>query len=517
MKSARLCLLALSAPLLVCCKVGPNFVPPHEPVPEHYAGAANGEAGAENGAPGAAAPQPSSDASPEAFWWREFRDGELDRLIEQTVQGNLDLKAAYLRIVEARIQVQSARAQGLPSLNASAAYTREQLGLAGILKSRGLSNSGPAASATAQQLIASLEQPVNLYQLGFDASWEIDLFGKVRRAVEAADARSAGAIESRNDLLVSLEAEVAQTYFQLRAAQVLQRITRDLISAQREIADLTNDRHMHGLAGEPDVDSARAQLANLESQLPPYEQMIATSKHALAVLTGRTPEALDAEFGATGELPELPQRIPVGVPSTLARRRPDIRNSETSLHAATAEVGVSVASLFPDVSIAGTYGLRNIGTRYLLDWQSRFYTFGPSVSLPIFHGGALVANVRLSRAQAAEAALAYRKTVLNALQEVEDALTAVHEDANRIESLKDTVGADHRALEVELDAYRHGVISYINVLTVQLQESQAREQLAQAALTQSTDLVKLYKALGGGWENAPGAAAVAESAAAHSE
>jgi NodT family efflux transporter outer membrane factor (OMF) lipoprotein len=472
--------------------VGPNFTAPNEPVPSQYAGAA----------PRPGEPRPASDAAPPTLWWREFHDDELNRLVEQAARGNLDLKAAYVRIVEARVQVQAARAQGLPSLKGAASYTREQVGLAGILKAQGVTT-GPTTSATEKALISSLESPVNLYQLGFDASWELDLFGRVRRAVEAANAQSVGAVESRNDALVSLEAEVAQTYFQLRGGQVLEQITRDLIGAQREIVDLTDDRYKHGLAGEPDVDSARAQLANLESQLPPFEQQIGTSKHALAVLTGREPEALDSEFGASGELPKMPALIPVGLPSTLARRRPDIRRAEAALHAATADVGVSVAALFPDVSLSGTFGVRNVGTRYLFDWDSKFYTFGPNISVPLFQGGALVANVRLSRAQAEEATLNYRKTVLNALQEVEDALIALHQDAERAAALEETVGADQRALDVDTNAYRHGVISYIDVLTVQLQAVQARQSLAQVLITQSTDLVRLYKALGGGWENAP--------------
>jgi NodT family efflux transporter outer membrane factor (OMF) lipoprotein len=321
--------------------------------------------------------------------------------------------------------------------------------------------------------------------------------------VEAADARSTGAIESRNDLLVSLEAEVAQDYFQLRAAQVLRTIIDDQIAAQREVFDLTQNRHQHGLAGESDVDSARAQLSTLQSELPSYEQSIATSRHALAVLTGQTPEAMDAEFGDSADLPAPPAAIPVGVPSTLARRRPDIRQSEAALHAATAQIGVSVAALFPDISLTGTFGLRNLSPGYLFDWDSKFYTFGPAVSIPIFHGGALVSNVRLSRAEAAEAALNYRRTVLQALQEVEDGLTGLHQDAARTASLHDTVTADQRALEVDLDAYRHGLSTYIAVLTVQIQTIQARQQLAQALLTQNTDLVKLYKALGGGWEDIP--------------
>jgi outer membrane protein, multidrug efflux system len=488
---------ALAALGLSACKVGPEFTPPREPVPEGFSGVHQN--------PPAPEPRTASDRGPTSFWWHEFHDPELDKLVEEATAGNLDLKAAYFRIAEARLQVVAARAQGLPSLNASGSYTREQLGIAGLLKSRGIEpGTGPAASPQAQDFISSLEKPINLWQIGFDASWEIDLFGKVRRSVESAKAQSEVAVESRNDLLVSLEAEVAQTYLQLRANQALRGIALELIDVQRQITELTANRHAHGLAGQADVESARGQLATLEAELPPYDQSIAASRHALAVLTGRPPEALDAEFGETGELPELPPEIPVGVPSALARRRPDIRNAEAGLHAATAEIGVSMASLFPDVSLAGTYGLRNLGARYLLDWQSHFYTFGPSVSLPIFHGGALVANVRLSKAQAAEAALDYRKTVLNALQEVEDGLSAVHEDSLRTGSLRETVAADGRSLAIELDAYRHGVISYVSALTVQLQEREARQQLAQGMLTQSTDLVKLYKALGGGWENAAG-------------
>ena len=494
MRLARILADCCVAGVLTACQVGPKFAPPQPPLPDQYAGVQHVADGG---------PAPSTD-SPASFWWQEFHDPELDRLEERAAAGNLDLQAAFLRIVEARVQVQSARAQGLPSLNASASYTREQLGLAGILKSQHVN--GGAAPATTEALISSLETPVNLYQLGFDASWELDLFGKVRRSVEAADARSVGAVESRNDLLVSLEAEVAQDYFQLRAGQMLRQITADQIAAQREIADLTQDRQQHGLAGEADVQSARAQLSTLQSELPPYEQSIVASRHALAVLTGQNPEALEGAFGDTGDLPPLPVVIPVGLPSTLARRRPDIRQSEAALHAATAQVGVSVASLFPDISLTGTLGVRNLSPGYLFDWDSKFYTFGPSISLPIFHGGALVANVRLSRAQAAEAALNYHNTVLHALEEVEDGLTDLHQDAIRTAALKDTVTADQRALDVDLESYRHGLITYITVLTVQIQMVQARQQLAQALLAQNTDLVKLYKALGGGWEDAPAVA-----------
>jgi NodT family efflux transporter outer membrane factor (OMF) lipoprotein len=501
--------ILVTAVLAACTAVGPNFSPPHEAVPDQYAGAVADAARApppDTAGQGASAPRPTSAADPEVFWWQQFHDADLNRLQSQAAAGNLDLRAAFFRIVESRLQAQVARAQGLPGLNGTASFTREQLGAAGILKSEGFTPDSTASTST-QHLISGIEAPVNIYELGFDASWELDLFGKVRRSVEAADAQSAGAVESRNDLLVSLEAEVAESYLQMRAAQSLKQLTIELIAAQRDVFELTSNRHAHGLAGEVDVEAARAQLSSLSSQLPSYEQTIATSKHALAVLTGQAPEALDAQFGTTGELPAPPAVVPVGLPSTLARRRPDIRGSEAALHAATAQIGVAVASLFPDISLTGSYGLRNLGTRYLFDWSSNFYTFGPSISIPIFHGGALVSSVRLSRAQAAEAAANYRKTVLSALQEVEDGLSSLNEDALRNAALRETVTADQRAYDVDMNAYRHGLISYIDVLTLQLQTVQARQQLAQALLTQSTDVVKLYKALGGGWESAPMSAA----------
>jgi multidrug efflux system outer membrane protein len=472
---------------LVSCTVGPNFTPPRPPASPSFVPV-----------PAIGAPSHSlvnlSESDPDETWWHDFHDDQLDRLEERTQKGNLDLQSGLLRIIEARAQVQVARAQGLPSLGASAKYNRDQEGLAGILKTQGISgNTDPA-------LISALTSPFNLYQVGFDASWELDLFGKVRRNLEATKAQAAEAVESRNDMLVSLEAEVAQTYMQLRAAQLLQAITQGLVDDEKQILELTANRQTHGLALETDVESARAQVFSLQSQLPQYEQTIAVSRHALAVLIGETPEALDVELGPSADLPALPKMIPVGIPSTLARRRPDIRNAEAALHAATADIGVAVASLYPDVSLAGSAGLRNLGTRYLFDWSSKFYSAGPTISLPIFQGGALVANVKIAKARAGEAALTYRETVLSALRDVEDNLVALDQDGVRTAALRDTVSADQRSFDITVHAYKIGLSTYINVLNLELQTNQAKQQLAQASLTEITDLVKLYKALGGGWQ-----------------
>ena len=481
----RLLPVLMATLLLAACKVGPNFTEPKEVVPPQFAGAGEKRAGA---------PAATADAEPESFWWRQFHDAELDALETRAASGNLNLQAAYLRIVEARTQVAAARSQGLPSLNASASYSREQLGLKGIVKSQHVNPNGSPAE---ENLISTLEKPANLYQLGFDASWELDLFGKVRRSVEAADARRSGAENARNDLLVSLQAEVAQDYLQLRAAQLLRKVTRQQIDAQRDVFELTQNRQQHGLAGASEVESSGAQLAALQAQVPPYDATISASRHALSVLLGGLPESLDKELAEDGDFPSLPESVPVGLPSQLARRRPDIRQSEDTLHAATAQVGVAVASLFPDLSLTGTLGLRNLSPGYLLDWDSHFYTFGPSVSIPIFHGGALVANVQLSKAEAAEAALAYRNTVLRALQEVEDGLDNLHQDAERVNALAQAVAADQRALQVNMDSYQHGLITYISALTIQIQLIEAQQQWAEALLAQSTDLVKAVQSTRG--------------------
>jgi len=489
MKTVRLLSSWLMCASLAACVMGPQFTPPTADTPPAF------DAGQK-----LATGQTVSLAAdpPDQAWWHEFKDPELDALEDRTRTGNLDLQAGMLRIVEARTQVLVARAQGLPSLKGTASYNREQLGAAGILKAQGGTFGGTTLSPG---LVSAITAPINLYQVGFDASWELDLFGKVSRSVEAAKAQSDEAVESRNDMLVSLEAEVAQTYLQLRAAQLLKSITVGLIAEEQGVLDLTINRQQHGLAEQGDVESARAQVATLRAHLPEYEQNISVSRHALAVLMGQNPEALQAELEATAALPAVPREIPAGIPSTLARRRPDIRKAEATLHAATAQVGVSVASMYPDISLTGSFGLRNTASNYLFNWSSKFYSAGPSVSVPLFQGGALIGNVKIAKAEAGVAALDYRKTVLAALQEVEDALVSLDQDAARVVALNDTVDANQRALDIERHSYQVGLTSYISVLNLELQTNQAKVQLAQASLSEVTDVVKLYKALGGGWES----------------
>ena len=249
------------------------------------------------------------------------------------------------------------------------------------------------------------------------------------------------------------------------------------------------------------MESARAQLSLLRSQLPQYEAQIHQAMNGLAVLTGRVPGALDAELAASRPFPALPQVVPVGVPAALARRRPDVREAEATLHAATANIGVSVAELFPSVSLTGQFGMRNSDAGYLDNWSSHFYSYGPSVTIPIFQGGRLVSSVKLARAQQASAALGYRQTVLTALQDVENALVSYRSDRQQVVGLEETVNAQQTAFDLASDSYLQGLSSFIEALDAQRQLAQVKQQAEQARMQTGLDLVALYKALGGGWEN----------------
>jgi NodT family efflux transporter outer membrane factor (OMF) lipoprotein len=460
----------------------------------------------------------SPQTNPDPKWWEGFNDPVLTAVIEKAIAGNLDLQQAVLRVVESRQGEVTARAAGLPSVNGSGSYLRDQLGLRGILLSSGVEGQvnalgqpgsplntlspglGGRARSSLDGTLDKLSEPVNLFQYGLNASWELDLFGRVRRSEEQAKANTAASIEATNDALVMLEGQVAQAYLQLRGAQALTASQQDNIRTAQAAYDLTLKRQRQGLTTELDVDQSRTQLSNFQSQLPGYEKQAGQAMNRLSVLTGQTPGTLDAMLGPVAPLPAVPPVVGIGVPSALARRRPDIRQAEARLHAATANVGVATASFYPDVSLTGNFGLRALDGYYLTNWASAFYSFGPSVSLPIFQGGRLTAGLRLARAQEAEAALAYRGTVLNALQEVEDALVAYRTDKVTRDRLADAVRTGQLTVYLARDSYAHGLSDFIQVLDAQRTLTGSRQQLVQADVALTNDVVGLYNALGGGWQ-----------------
>jgi outer membrane protein TolC len=390
--------LAAACAVVPCaCTVGPNFTPPKAQTPAVWhdmtrtaANAGSPSASASANRPAAPRSTPNPSADPDPHWWHSFGDPVLDSLVERALAGNPDLQEAVLRIEEARVQAQQAAAQGLPNVRASASYEREQLGLKGLLQSQGVyekldalgpavdriaPGSGAEVESGARAALDQLTAPVNLWQAGFDASWELDLFGRVRRSVEAAKARTQEAVESQRAAQVSLEAEVAQTYLQLRGAQVLRALAVSLVKDQGETVALARNRAQHGLESALDLERAQAQRDQIAALVPQYDQQIAQALNGLAVLTGAAPGALDAELATpAAALPATPPSVPVGLPATLARRRPDIRRAEAALHAATANVGVAVAQFYPDISLSGQAGFRATEPRDLAHWSSLFWS-----------------------------------------------------------------------------------------------------------------------------------------------
>ena len=485
----------LAALLLAGCTVGPNFTPPAPGIPPAW----------NDPAAGASPPGPAAVittmADPQPDWWTLFDDPELTALIARASAGNLDIKIAVQKIVEARSSEAIQAAQGLPALDGKASYTYQQEGLDEI------------SSQIGSAFPVKITQPppaYGLYEGALDASWELDLFGKVRRSVEMSRAETAAEVGDREDSLVSLQAEVAQTYAKLRAAQANLAAANADIAAEKDFLALTRDRTSHGLTTGLDVKNAQAQLASSEAEAPQYQQQIATDLNSLAVLVGEAPGALDAETFIREAVPSLQAAAaPIGLPSTLARRRPDIRAAEARLHEQTANVGVQIAQLYPDITLTGEVGQQSAQVKNFFKSYNNIFSVGPSISLPIFEGGRLRAGVKQAKAQEAEALLTYQKTVLSALQDVENALASYRTDQQKLASLKTEADADQAAVDIALDRYKHGLDTYLDVLTPQNTLIQAQQQSIQTQLAVTDDLVTLYKALGGGWR------APTEGAATH--
>ena len=498
---------ALLFPLLLGaagCTVGPDFLRPDPPAVPAWQN-------------GSAADPKVLTTDPDPRWWGTFNDPVLSELIETAIRQNLDVQQAILRVLETRQSIVTARAAGLPNLNGSASYMREQLGLKGLLESRGVYQQlntladeaspltgGASGASTANSFLNSITQPINLYQGALSASWELDLFGRVRRSVEQARALTEAQAEAASDALISLESQVAQSYVQLRGAQALRASQEENIRTAQDSLHLTQERQAKGLSTMLDVDQARTQLLTLERQLPEYEKQERQALNQLNVLIAKPPGTLDARLLQPAPLPGLPAAVGVGVPSALARRRPDIRQAEAQLHAQVANVGVAVANFYPDVSLTGNLGIRATDASYITNWASHFYSAGPSLSLPIFQGGRLTANLRLARAQAVEAALRYRATVLNALREVEDGLVSFRADRVERDRLQAVVRSAEDALALSTNRYLHGLSDYLAVLDAQRTLESNRQALVQQDITLANDVVTLFRAVGGGWQD-PGA------------
>ncbi|MGZ4990675.1 MAG: efflux transporter outer membrane subunit [Methylobacter sp.] len=478
----------LAATLLLsgCFAVGPDYEPPKMPIPQQWT-----EAAATTGS------QPDK-------WWKTFKDPILDRLIGDAIASNLDLKLALERVKDARALRSATIAAGLPSLDAKSNISRRFNNT-----SSPSSQSGGTSSAGGGFGIGN--QVINIFQIGFDAQWELDFFGGVRRAVEAADATIDVEVENSRDVLVTLLGDVARNYIELRANQRLVTVTRDNLHTQLDTLELTQIRQQTGLASMLEVTQAQALAATTEAQLPNYEALEKQSIHALSVLLGKEPGALAVRLDQQDAI-AMKKPSPEGegaflnsttvitnLPSELLQRRPDIRRAERQLAVANASVGVATAELYPKINLAAFIGLQNTT---ITDFTplGKSWSAASSLSMPIFNWGKLNANIKSKKAQFEQVFLTYQSTVLSAFKEVEDALIAYSKEQERHKALAKAVEANQLAVQLADERYRKGLTAFLDVLESQTALYQTQSLLITSESLLSSDLVALYKALGGGWQ-----------------
>jgi len=471
-----LCIQGICLLIIVSCTAGPNFRKPETVVPAAWHGV------------DAPAASPISVATPQvidaAEWWETFNDPTLNSLVERALEANLDVRLAQARIRQARAARGVASTGLWPEIDASANYTY----------SRGNSY----WSDTSNGWVGGYTG--DLFQIGLDSSWEMDFFGAIRRNVEAADADVQAAVEDRRDVLVTLLGDVGTNYINLRGFQQQIAIARGNLKSQRQTVEITRQRHQAGLVSALDVANASAQVALTESQIPTLESSALGAIYALSVLLAREPAALVQELTTDAPIPPVPPEVPVGLPSDLLRRRPDIRRVEARIHAATARIGVATADLFPKFSLTGSFGFSSLNANVLANWSNSTWSIGPAVSWPIFDAGRIRWNIEAQNAQEEQALLTYRKTVLTALRDVETAMVAYAKEQDRRRALIEEVAQNQSAFDLSMNLYVVGRGDFLNVLIAERALCTSEEALVQSVRSLSTDLVALYKALGGGWE-----------------
>jgi NodT family efflux transporter outer membrane factor (OMF) lipoprotein len=516
--------------VLAGCAVGPNYHKPETRAPAHF-----GEAGSS----GIQADVPVN-AVQLAHWWMVFRDPELESLMGRAIANNRDLKTAISRVRQARAERAIAAGGLLPEVAATGGYNRSRgsknvklplsaLGggapaAAGGTKASPSSSANVARSAAGADSAADGSAPssqttsvppggpnspfgdgglpgvtTNLYQAGFDAVWEADIFGGTRRAVEAASAQAAAAQDGEYGVQVTLMGEVATTYMQLRQAQQREAIARRNIDSQRKTWKIADDKFRQGVGSDAEAAQDLAQLKVSETSIAPLAAAQHMAQHAIAFLLGEDPTALAVELAVARPLPDLPDKTAIGMPAELLLRRPDIRQAERNLAAATAEVGVATAQLYPSFSITGTLGLDSSDLRHLPEWGSEYFSVAPGVSWPILDWSRLRAAIRVEDELKEQALLAYENSFSMALRDVEDALVQYQFEDDRHRGLVEAANQARRARDVTAQVYEHGLADETETLMAERAAFQAEDSLAQSDAALRIDLIALFKALGGGW------------------
>jgi multidrug efflux system outer membrane protein len=460
------------ATLVAGCAVGPDYHEPPTPLPSAW-----------DSLPAVVA---TGTVMADEAWWASFADPLLDDLIVASVRANFDLQKAEAAVREARALRQQAVAGLVPTLDATTSYQRSK-NSENLTTVDGFDGAGSAVSAN-DRFIGQ-----------FDAGWEIDLFGRVQRGMEATSAGLAATVATADGLRLSLIGEVARAYTEIRGLQRRIAITREEIETERDTLSLTQAKYQAGTGTGLDVVRAQAQLANTEAQLPPLETALRQNMFRLSVLSGRDPAALVSLLTPPAAIPTSPEAVKAGMPADLIRRRPDIRNAERQLAQATAAVGVAVADLYPRLTLAGTVGVgaRSLGN--LAQSGSALWSVGPQLDVPVVTP-ARWAEVDVQRARAEQAEAQYRATVLAALEEVENALTAFQQEENRRVALLRAVANARDAVALTQELYQRGLSPFLDVLVAQrtLYLSEIDHAISETSVT--TALIAIYKALGGGWD-----------------
>ncbi|GAN55826.1 efflux transporter outer membrane subunit [Tanticharoenia sakaeratensis] len=478
---AALCASALAAPLAIAgCTVGPDFHTPQVTSPRQWGD------------------EPRTDSrliagQIDTQWWHSFHDPVLDSLVDRLAAQNLDLQTAGQRIDQARAQMHVAASAGLPQASWAGSYDYRHLSTHGIF-----SLAQPQPDAHFQ---------FDFFAEAISAGWDLDLFGMIRRAVEAQRAGELESLQARRAVALAAVSDLATSYMQLRGVQEQARITRDnLALAQRNLA-LVQSRFGNGVATTLELAQARAQVAQIASTLPDLDDREATLINAIGFLLAQPPRALEAELRAPGAQPPVPPTVPVGLPSELARRRPDVLAAEARLHMATAEVGMAQASFYPDITLTGNMGTESLSAADFFALPARQFAAGPTLNVPVFQGGRLMATLHLRRAQQKEAAIAFRKTVLGAWNDVDNAMTSYTQAQRARDQVREAFTQNEAALAAARQRYAEGAADYLNVVAAQGALLESQSALAANQTKIETTLVALYRALGGGWqyaEPAPG-------------
>ena len=449
------------------CRVGPEYLRPAVSVSSNYIDAED--------------PRLLPEPDPHCAWWVTFSDPALNQLIEATHQQNLTLRAAGMRILEARVRLGVARGNKFPQLQkAFAAYGRVNL-------SSAVANVFPV-------------QDFDNWGTGFNMAWELDFWGRFERAIEASEAGLDATVENYDDVLVILLGEVARTYVQMRTFEERLRLSEENVRIQKDTLELVQNKFDDGAVSELDVHQARQNLKQTEALLPLFRTGVRQSNNALCTLVGVAPRNLLGELGAGAPIPSAPPTVAVGIPGELLSRRPDVRRAERLLASQSAKIGVATADLYPRIGITGTIQVQAGNLSDLFSSNAFAGLVGPGLRWNILNYGRILNSIRAEDAVFQRLAYEYQQTVLNANQEVEDAIVAFLNSQDRVGSLEDGVKSAENALKLVVDQYRGGTTDFNRVFFQQTQLVIQQNQLAEVRGERARNLIAVYKALGGGWQ-----------------